>query len=233
MSKTVVITGANRGLGLELARAYGSRGDKVIAGCRTPATATDLLAVTPHVHALDVGDEPSINAFVAAFGDRTVDIVINNAGIDARNLGVADGDRDVLTQSGDHVLGQIRVNAVGPMLLARGLLANLRRSGSPRIVNMSSQVGSMVIGAGMGRDVGYAVSKAALNMITVKLAARLKDDGIIAVALHPGYLRTEMGGATAPLGPDESAASIIALVDGLTIEDSGSFKRWDGTPHPW
>ena len=76
MSKTVVITGANRGLGLELARAYGSRGDKVIAGCRTPATATDLLAVTPHVHALDVGDEPSINAFVAAFGDRTVDIVI-------------------------------------------------------------------------------------------------------------------------------------------------------------
>jgi NAD(P)-dependent dehydrogenase (short-subunit alcohol dehydrogenase family) len=233
MTKTVVITGANRGLGLELARAYASRGDKVIAGCRMPSTATELAAVTPHVHPLDVGDERSINAFVTAFGDRTVDILINNAGIDARNLGVADGDRDVLTQSGDHVLDQIRVNAVGPMLVARGLVANLRRSDSPRIVNVSSQVGSMVVGAGMGRDVGYAVSKAALNMITVKLAARLTDDGIIALALHPGYLRTQMGGASAPLGPDQSAAEIVQLVDSLTIEDSGSFRRWDGTEHPW
>ncbi len=233
MTRTIVITGANRGLGLALARAYAHRGDKVIAGCRMPSMANELAAVTPHVHTLDVGDEQSINAFVTAFGDRTVDILINNAGIDARNLGVADSDRDVLTQSGDHILDQIRVNAVGPMLVARGLVANLRRSDSPRIINVSSQVGSMVVGAGMGRDVGYAVSKAALNMITVKLAARLTDDGIIVLALHPGYLRTQMGGTTAPLGPDQAATEIVQLVDSLTIDDSGSFKRWDGTEHPW
>ncbi len=233
MSKTVVITGANRGLGLELARAYAGRGDQVIAGCRTPATATDLGAVTPHIDQLDVGDERSIRAFVDSLGGRSIDIVINNAGIDARNLGVADGDRDVLTLSPEHMIQQIRVNAIGPMLLARGLVPNLRRSDSPKIINMSSQIGSMVVSAGMGRDAGYAVSKAALNMITVKLAARLKDDGIIVIALHPGYLRTAMGGAGAPLGADESASALVQLVDGLTINETGSFKRWDATDHPW
>ena len=228
-----MITGANRGLGLELARAYAGRGDQVIAGCRTPETATDLAAVTPRIDQLDVGDERSILAFVDGLGGRTVDVVINNAGIDARNLGVADADRDVLTLSAEHMLQQIRVNAIGPMLLARGLVPNLRRSDSPKIINMSSQIGSMVVSAGMGRDAGYAVSKAALNMITVKLAARLKDDGIIVIALHPGYLRTAMGGASAPLGADESASALVQLVDGLTINETGSFKRWDATDHPW
>ena len=87
--------------------------------------------------------------------------------------------------------------------------------------------------ATMGRDVGYAVSKAALNMITVKLAAQLRADGITAIALHPGYLRTEMGAANAPLGADEAAERIVDLIDGLTPADSGRFLRWDGTEHPW
>ena len=122
MSDTVVITGANRGLGLELARVYAARGDVVIAGCRSPDAALELAAVTPHVRRLDIGDEASIEAFIeevtGVVGDGPVDVLINNAGIDARNLGASDAERDVLLQSADQVIGQLHVNAVGPMLLA-------------------------------------------------------------------------------------------------------------------
>jgi len=230
---TVVITGANRGLGLELARVYAGRGDRVIAGCRNPGTADELARLTEHVHALDMGDEQSIAGFIAAIGEQPVDIVVNNAGIDARNLGAADSERDVLTQTPQQLIGQIEVNAVGPWLLSRGLLPHLRRSDRPRIANVTSQIGSMEVSQRIGRDVGYAVSKAALNMITVKLAARLRDEGIIAILIHPGFLRTDMGGSAATMEPADAARQIVGTIDGLSIADTGSFRRWDGTVHPW
>ena len=229
---TIVITGANRGLGLELARSFAGRGHTVIAGCRDPDSATELRAVTPAVLAVDTGDSASIDAFVAAIGDSAVDVLINNAGI-ARNPAASDDERDVLAQPVEHFIGQIQVNAVGPMLLVRGLLPHLRRSSNGRVVNVSSQVGSMEVAKTIGRDVGYAASKAALNMITVKLAARLSDDGIIVVALHPGYLRTAMGGPGAAMEADDAARQIADLVDSLTPEQTGQFLRWDGTIHPW
>lgn len=231
---TIVITGANRGLGLELAKVYTARGMTVIGGCRTPDAATELHALTPHVHSVDIGDERSIANFVAAIGDVTVDVLVNNAGLTAEGLGAAADVRDVLALSPEHFIGQMRINALGPMLLARGLLPALRRSSRPRIVNVSSQVGSMVVGSSIGRDVGYGASKAALNMITIKLASRLRDEGVIAVALHPGFLRTAMGGgAGGDLDPAEAADQIADLIDGLTIEQSGHFLRWDGSEHPW
>ncbi len=230
---TVVITGANRGLGLELARVYAGRGDRVIAGCRNPGTADELARLTEHVHALDMGDEQSIAGFIAAIGEQSVDIVVNNAGIDARNLGAADSERDVLTQTPQQLIGQIEVNAVGPWLLSRGLLPHLRRSDRPRIANVTSQIGSMEVSQRIGRDVGYAVSKAALNMITVKLAARLRDEGIIAILIHPGFLRTDMGGSAATMEPADAARQMVGTIDGLSIADTGSFRRWDGTVHPW
>lgn len=234
---TVVITGANRGLGLALARAFTSRGDRVIAGCRNPGGATELASITSEVFPVDTGDESSIAAFVSAIdeaiGDGAVDVLINNAGIDARNLGADDSERDVLIQRPEHVLGQLQVNAVGPLLLARALLPQLRRSDNPRIVNVSSQVGSMEVGQRVGRDVGYAASKAALNMITIKLATRLRDEQIVVISLHPGHLRTDMGGAAAAMEASDAATQIADLVDGLTIADTGTFRRWDGTVHPW
>ncbi len=237
MNRTVVITGANRGLGLELARAFAGCGDTVIAGCRNPEAADELAGVADHLHPLDIADEVSISTFVDAIGgdvgDGAVDVVVNNAGIDARNLGADDAQRHVLTQTPEQFMGQMRVNALGPMLLSRGMVPLLRRSARPRIVNMSSQIGSMEIGLRIGRDVGYGASKAALNMVTIKLAAALRDDGIVVVALHPGHLRTDMGGPAAAMDPRDAAQQIVDLVEGLTLDDTATFRRWDGTTHPW
>jgi NAD(P)-dependent dehydrogenase (short-subunit alcohol dehydrogenase family) len=227
----VVISGANRGLGLSLAKAYAERGDEVIAGCRNPSSADELAALGVEVHELDIGSPQSIERFGAVAAQRPIDVVFNNAGVDGRAFGAPETERDVLSLDVANLTAQIDVNAIGPMLLARAVLPALG-TGS-RIVNISSQIGSMQVSAKMGRDVGYAVSKAALNMITVKLAWRLHDDGIIAVAVHPGYLRTDMGGSSASMDASDSAAALVALADGVTLEQSGRFLRWDGTVHPW
>jgi NAD(P)-dependent dehydrogenase (short-subunit alcohol dehydrogenase family) len=229
-----VITGANRGLGLELVRVYASRGDEVWAGCRRPDAASELRSLTAHVHSLDVGDEASIGQFASAVGDAPLDVLINNAGVDGRALGVSDDERDVLQLGADYVLDQIRINAIGPMLLSRLLVDALRRADNPRIVNVSSTVGSMEVARRMGRDVGYVTSKAALNMITVKLANRLEADRVIAVAVHPGLLRTALATPRGELeDPAVGASELVTLIDGLTMAQSGTFLRRDGTPHPW
>ena len=234
MSQRVVITGANRGLGFELVRHYAERGDEVWAGCRRPDEAVELHELTKHVVALDMASEASIDSFAAEFGEAPLDVLINNAGVDGRALGVPDGERDVLQLSADNFLGELRVNALGPMLLTRALLAPLRKADGARIVNVSSTVGSMEVAATVGRDIGYVVSKAALNMITVKLAGRLNDDGIIAVAVHPGVLRTAIASPRAAAeDPGPAAAELVALIDSLTPSQSGSFLRRDGTQHPW
>jgi NAD(P)-dependent dehydrogenase (short-subunit alcohol dehydrogenase family) len=234
VTERVVITGANRGLGLELARQYASRGDEVWGGCRRPDQAEELRELTDHVIELDMASEASIESFAGELGDGTLDVLINNAGVDGRALGVPDEERDVLQMSAEDFLGEFRVNALGPMLLTRALLAPLQRADGARIVNVSSTVGSMEVAATIGRDVGYVVSKAALNMITVKLAGRLRDDGIIAVAVHPGLLRTAIGTGRGNLeDPAPAAAEIVALIDSLTSEQSGAFLHRDGSVHPW
>ncbi len=234
MTERVVITGANRGLGLELARHYAERGDEVWGGCRRPDEAAALGELTDHVVELDMASETSIEWFAAELGGVPLDVLINNAGVDGRALGVPDDERDVLQLSAEDFLGELRVNALGPMLLTRALVGPLRKADGARIVNISSTVGSMEVAASVGRDIGYVVSKAALNMITVKLAGRLRDDGIIAVALHPGLLRTAIGTPRGDLeDPAPAAAEIVALVDSLTADQSGSFLHRDGTVHPW
>lgn len=230
---TVVITGANRGIGLALARAHRERGDVVIAGCRTPAAAGELAATGAEVHAVDLGDAEAIERFAAAVGERPVDVLVNNAGLDARAFGAADAERDVLTLDASVLTDVLRVNTIGPWLLTRALVPNLRAAAGARVVMVSSQVGSMEVAQRIGRDVAYTTSKAALNMIAVKFAQALRPDGITVVAVHPGFVRTDMGGAGADLDPAEAAAGIVATVDALTLERSGSFLRWDGTTHPW
>jgi len=160
-------------------------------------------------------------------------VLINNAAIDARSLSAGDGDRGPLGLSGDDFLTQMRVNVVGPMLLTRSLLPSLEQASEPRVVNVGSQLGSMAYGAEHGNDIGYNASKAALNSLTVRTASLLRPRGIIAVTVHPGWVRTDMGGSSAMLGSAEAAEAIVETVSGLTIDDTGRFLRWDGTEHPW
>ncbi len=228
----VVITGANRGLGLALSRVYRERGADVIAGCRTPASATDLVATGAEVHLLDQSSEESIDAFVAAIGDRSIDVLINNAGIDATAVGVPSAERSVMELSGDVFMEVMRVNVVGPMLLTRSLVENLSAA-TGKVVNVTSQIASMVVAQKMGRDVSYAASKAAFNMVSIKLSQAFKPMGVTVVAMHPGYLRTDMGGPSADLDPAEAAGQIADTVGALTIENTATFIRWDGSIHPW
>lgn len=236
VQRHVVVTGANRGLGLALARGCGARGDAVWAGCRSPEAADELRALDGVVVLpLDVADADSIASFGDAMRRATdrVDVLINNAGVNAAAFGAERERTGVLDLHPDHVRQQMDVNAIGPMLVVRALLPLLR--GAPRgvIVNVSSQLGAMALGSRMRRDIGYNASKAALNMITVALAGELGPGGMIAVAVHPGWVKTDMGGDQAPLAAEASADAMLTTVAALTPKDNGRFLTWTGETHPW
>ncbi len=227
---TTVITGANRGIGLELANQCLERGDTVIAGCRNPDDAQDLIGLAPaQILALDVGDEASIDLFAQSI-EGPVDLLINNAGTSVSNLGLDKERAGVLSAPIDLTLDLIRVNGLSAAAVTRNLLGRLD-SGS-QVVNITSQIGSMVVGANFD-DLPYAASKAVMNMVTVQLATQLKDDGISVVAFHPGWVRTDMGGSSADLSVQESASGILSTMKNFQHGDTGSFLRWDGSTHPW
>ena len=229
----ILITGASRGIGLELARHYLERGDMVLATARNLDEAADLQALAGqhsdrcHLLALDVTDEDAIVAAAAEAGRLIdgLDVLINNAGVFPRNERPETLDAQVLLQT-------LHTNAVAPLIVVRELLPLLRRGRRPRILNITSQLGSLTRRAS-GRCYSYCSSKAALNMLTRSLAFDLQDDGIIAVVVHPGWVQTDMGGAHAPVMVGESARGIIALADGLLPEQTSKFLTWDGREHAW
>lgn len=232
MTKNVVVTGANRGLGLSLARAAVAKGHHVIGGCRAPESADALHALGAEVHRFNAADFASIDAFAASIGDRHVDIVFNSAGVDARAFGADNTNRSALTISAEHFEAVMRVNVTGPLMLVERLTPALRKANGT-IVNISSQIGSLTIAMQMSTDVSYAASKAALNMVTAKQAQAFAREGVTAITMHPGWLRTDMGGTSADLDPDDAATQILAVAEGITHDNNGQFFRWDGTIHPW
>lgn len=235
-ARRVVITGANRGLGLELARQCAARGDRVWAGCRSPDSAGELRALEGvEILALDVADPDGISAFGEAVAARCegVDLLINNAGANGTVFGADVEKSGVLELAPEHFRVQMEVNAVGPMLVTRALLPLLRKGRSPVVANMSSQLGSMALGAQMLRDIGYNASKAALNMISVALAGTLGPEGTVVVAVHPGWVQTDMGGSEAALKTEASARGVLETLAGLSSSDNGCFLCWDGSSHPW
>ncbi|MEO7371860.1 MAG: SDR family oxidoreductase [Ilumatobacteraceae bacterium] len=229
---TVVVTGANRGLGLALAAQYVGQGATVIGGCRNPSTASALSDAGAELLALDTSSETSIAAFAAAIGDRPIDVLYNNAGIDAKAVGAEDGARGALELTADQFRAVHDVNVLGPLLMVQSLADNLRAAAGT-IVNISSQVGTIEVAKHTGRDASYTSSKAALNMLTLKQSQVLRADGVTVIAVHPGWVRSDMGGPSADLDPAEAAAGITRLVGELTLAETGSFYQWDGTIHPW
>lgn len=231
--KRVLITGANRGLGLAFTVESLDRGYRVFATCRHPDEADYLQALkSDHpgqlaIRRLDVTDQKSIDASAQAIqsAERALDLLINNAGINPS--GERPGDLDAET-----MLNTFHVNSVGPMLVAQRHLDLLRASDGAKIVNISSILGSLARKS-RGGGYSYSSSKAALNMLTRALAFDLKSDKIVVVAIHPGWVQTDMGGSGAPLRPAESVRGVLDVADDLTLVDTGSFYTYEGRQLPW
>ncbi len=230
MSEHWLISGANRGIGLELARQLTARGDRVTAGLRSAAARDALKARLAPQHAqidaqlFDVRDDVAIRQAAAAL-DASLDVLVANAGA------FGPQSQAPLGMDFDAALDLFSVNTLGPMRLAQAFLPKLCDAANPRIALMSSQLGSTL--SVEPSTAIYSATKAALNKFAQCLAAELKPQRVTVIALHPGWVRTDMGGPNAPLSPQESAAGLIATIDGLTLEDSGSFLDYGGKTVAW
>lgn len=217
----VVITGGNRGIGLALAHVCAAAGDEVLLGVRNPAGASGLPG---EVLALDVSDDGSVAAFAQALAGRPVDILINNAGISGERQSGLDIDFPLFLQTLD-------INALGPLRVTQALLPNLRQAGAAKVAIVSSVMASF---DNPGPDMTpYRASKAAVNKAAQSIAPGLAKDGIALVVLHPGWVRTDMGGAGADIAPEESAAGIRTVIDELTVATTGRFRAYDGSAIGW
>ncbi|HJU26362.1 MAG TPA: SDR family oxidoreductase [Rhodanobacteraceae bacterium] len=228
-----LVTGANRGLGLEFARQLLSRGARVLACCRDPAHAHDLEALRQEhgeeliVHALDVADEKAIAALpeVAAKHLQRIDLLVNNAGV------LVSGERfgNVTSES---LLRSFAVNAAAPLLITQALSALLMRGHKPRVLCVSTQLASIAQASGF-RTLSYSMSKAALNMAVKRLAAEVGPRGIVVMAFHPGWVKTAMGGSGATLEPATSVRAMLGLIEHAKADDGGKFLAYDGARLPW
>jgi len=229
MPFTILITGANRGIGLALAKEAAARGDRVIGTARAPGSADELRPVADRVEPLDADSDGSCRLLAASLGSEPVDILINNAGISPKRSGqLADFDPEAYLQC-------LRTNSVGPLLVTRALLPNLEAGRKKLIVQISSQMGSLgdVARDGNTGGLAYRSSKSALNMASLLVANELKPRGIACVVMHPGWVRTDMGGPEAHLGPEESARAMLDTISGMSLADSGRYVRYNGEPIAW
>ena len=226
-----LVTGANRGLGLEFVRQLLARGDHVVATCRHPGKATVLNPLAGefpgrlHVLPLDVGDPKSIAELARELPlvCETLDLLVNSAGV------LHSGER-FGNLAAANLDDSFRTNARGPLLLAQALAPVL--VDGARIANITSELGSI---AGLTRfgTPSYNISKAAQNMATALLAKALAARGIIVLALHPGWVQTDMGGSDATLAPAQSVQGLLRVIDGATLQSSGRFFDWRGEPMAW
>ena len=220
----VLITGATRGLGRELVRLFAAKGDEVIACCRDIEQRGGDMPRAIRWLPLDLADEAAIRAFPALLDGAAIDILIHNAAIRGATGGLAEVDFTGFAQV-------MQVNAAAPLILTREVRPNLM-AGRRRIVAMiSSRAGSMTEGPDPDGDYAYRCSKAALNMGARKLA--YDDPALTVLMLHPGWIRTDMGGPEAELDVREAARGLAARIAAAGPEDSGSFRAWDGTPIAW
>lgn len=223
---TAFITGANRGIGLEFVRQYAEDGWRVHAACRDPGAATELGSIGGDVtvHALDVADDGQIEALARKLKGEPIDLLINNAGVldDDRF-----GDTDTATW-----LRAFRINSIAPLHLLERLAPNLERSTLKRAVTLTSRMGS-IADNGSGGDYIYRSSKAALNAAMKSAAIDLRSRGIAVAVLHPGWVRTDMGGPHAAIDVRTSVSGLRATIDSLTLKETGRFFSYDGKELPW
>jgi len=224
---TAVITGANRGLGLEFARVYLAAGWTVHAGCRNPMRADELkkLKGDLHIHALNVDDPKDAKALAKSLGSEPVDLLLNNAGIY--------GKRDVKVGGFDHdeFLNVLKTNVVAPIRLAEALVENVAHSTMKKMAFVTSRMGSIAMNA--GGSIAYRTSKTALNMAVSCLSMDVKSRGITCILLHPGWVKTDMGGPNAAIGIPESIAGMTQVIEKTGHDDTGKFYDYQGQAIPW
>jgi len=230
---TALVTGSNRGLGLEWVRQCAEREWRVIATCRNPDSAMDLQKLALQqpdlsIHRLDVTTPEQIVELAQELQGVALDLLVNNAGVYFEHWGkdpIGSIDYEAWEQT-------FRVNTLGPMRVTEALLPHLSKGRRPLVVAISSNMGS-IADTSTARDYAYRSSKAALNATMHGLSHELKPKGIGVSLLHPGWVRTQMGGSSAPLSPEESIRGMLSLVDRFEPSMSGEFFRFDGMHLPW
>jgi len=226
---TVLVTGANRGIGLEFVRQYAGDGAEVIACCRDPDAARELQALAAggrvRVMKLDVASAADIAALREALAGRPIDILINNAGISGPRRQSAD-DIDL-----EGWLETFRVNTIAPVAVSQALHANLKAGRDKKLAAITSQLGSTA-GNG-GQRYAYRSSKAALNNAMRGLSRDWAGDGIAVGIFHPGWVKTDMGGQAAPVTPEASVKGLRQRIDELSPKSSGAYRDYSGAELPW
>lgn len=229
---TVLVTGSNRGLGLEFCRQYAADGWQVIACCRSPGQATELQNLSQkqsyiQIEALDVADFAQIEALSAKLADASIDVLINNAGIyaDQRGNGFGQFDYEAWSKS-------FWVNSQAPLKMAEAFLPQVQRSNRKLIVGISSLMGSMADNTS-GGSVFYRSSKAALNSALKSLSLELRPQNIGVIIFHPGWVVTDMGGPNALIQVGESISGMRKVIEQFNLTQTGSFIKYDGKVMPW
>ncbi len=225
-----VVTGGNRGIGLEFVDQLTARGDDVVATARNPSDARELQLLADErdieIHSLDISEPQSVASFGRQLDGRSVDVLINNAGVLHRGGEPHEGF------DFDEIQADFEVNVKGTLRVVEELLDNVAAEGGGKIVNLTSKMGS-IADNGSGGSYAYRVSKAGLNMATKSLALDLEDDDIVAFVVHPGWVQTRMGGDGALITTEESVTNLIGRIDEAGREQSGQFLEWDGGEIPW
>ena len=217
---TVLITGANRGIGFSFAKYYKNAGYNVIATARTKSKELQDLGVKQVE--LDVASDLSVSKLVSKLENEKIDLLINNAGVLCR-----DSFQDVTR---DEMIRQFSINGVAPLLVAREVLPLIVKGG--KVVNITSSMGSIEEN-GSGSYYAYRASKAALNMVTKGMALDLKPHNIAVLGLHPGYIKTDMTNGNGDMFPDEAVTRMAVRIEELSMENSGQFRHRDGRIIPY
>ncbi|MFO6423534.1 SDR family oxidoreductase [Motilimonas sp. KMU-193] len=228
--ETYLITGANRGIGFALVQQCLANGHRVIATYRDQSAANALFELAGESCLLELvqaelDSETGINKLANEIADKPLDVLINNAGI----MGPEQQDLNGLDSEG--WLATFAINTIAPFHVSRLLLPNLLHSARPRIITISSQMGSLARES--TGSYAYRSSKAAVNKVMQVMATELAEQGVIVCPMHPGWVQTDMGGMEADISAQQSAAGIIRFVEGVSLAESGRFWTWQGEEHPW
>jgi len=231
--RTALITGTNRGIGLEFARQYAMDGWRVFACCRNPATADALNRLAMQypdrvsIHPLDVANHQQIEQLSQALSSQTIDLLINNAGVYPPDHGDAFGKTDYAAWA-----YAFEVNTMAPLKMAEAFIQQISKSHLKTIITITSKMGSIADNRGGGSYI-YRSSKSAVNIVIKSLSIDLKPSQITAVLLHPGWVRTDMGGPNGLISTEQSVTGMRRVISQLRFEDSGKFYAFDGQIVPW